>query len=164
MSTNSATAPHPSQQFLKFLLPPNVNVMLATDRITEILNLNVNQIVPIPQVSSEVIGVSNWRGEVLWLIDLGELLKVEPLHHQNSQAIDYRTLVIHHSNGCLGLVINQVSQTLWCNPVEIQRLSETQRTNQRSRCLQGYWSSSEGETIWVLDCDAVVNVLQGRSG
>lgn len=164
MTANSAPVPSQSQQFLKFLLPPNVDVMLATDRITEILKLGLNQIVPIPDVVSEVIGVANWRGEVLWLIDLGNLLGVEPLHRQNLQQSDYRVLVVHHPAGCIGLMIDQVSQTLWCNPAEIQRLSETQRTNRRSRCLQGYWSTSEGETIWVLDCDAVVNVLQTRSG
>lgn len=136
--------------------------MLATDRVAEILNLNPQQIVPLPDVFPEVVGVFNWRGEVLWLVDLSYLLGAEPLFHQMG-ANNYNALVVQHPQGIIGLVINPISQSFWCNPAEIQLLSSTQRTTKLSQCLQGYWSTPEGETIWVLDSDAVVNVLHSRS-
>jgi positive phototaxis protein PixI len=151
-----------SQHFLRFALPPSTQTMLATDRVTEIINLTPQNIVSLPDVFPEVIGVHNWRGEVLWLVDLGYLLGTEPLFHQIIPN-NYNAFVIQHPHGAVGLVINQVKQSFWCNPAEIQLLSSTQRTTKLSQCLQGYWASPEGETIWVLDSDAVVSILHNRS-
>jgi positive phototaxis protein PixI len=136
--------------------------MLATDRVTEIISLTPQQIVPLPDVFPEVIGVHNWRGEVLWLVDLGYLLGTEPLFHQIISG-NYNAFIIQHSQGAVGLVINQIKQSFWCDLTEIQLLSATQRTTKLSQCLQGYWTTPEGETVWVLDSDAVVNILQSRS-
>ncbi|BAU15103.1 CheW protein [Leptolyngbya sp. NIES-3755] len=162
MTTQPTSPSVRSQHFLRFALSPSTQTMLATDRITEILNLNPQQIIPLPDVFPEVVGVLNWRGEVLWLVDLSYLLGTEPLFHQLESG-SYNALVVQHPQGMIGLVINQISQSFWCNPAEIQLLSATQRTTKLSQCLQGYWSTPEGETIWVLDSDAVVNVLHSRS-
>jgi positive phototaxis protein PixI len=153
-----------TEHFLRFLLPPSTHAMISTDQVMEILNLNPRQIVSIPDVASTVMGVLNWRGEVLWLVDLGYLLGTTPLFQQQSKKENYRALVIQHSMGYLGLVVNRVSQSFWCDPNTIQLLSKNQRSTKLDKCLKGYWTNPAGETIWVLDCEAVIGTLSYPSG
>ncbi len=152
------------EHFLRFSLPPSTHAMIHTHQVMEIVNLQAHHIVPIPDVASEVMGVLNWRGEVLWLVDLGYLLGTLPLFQQQGKKTNYRALVVQHSMGYVGLVVNQVNQSFWCASNTIQLLSQTQRSTKLAKCLKGYWTNADTETIWVLDCEAVIETLSYPSG
>jgi positive phototaxis protein PixI len=148
----TVTLTESSQHFLSFRLPPHSWGILPTAQLIEILNLPAEQMVPIGDVPPEVIGVCNWRGEVLWLLDLGYRLGLPPLFSQEKTRSAYTVMIVHHGTQTLGLVVEQVSQMVWCDPAAILPLPATQFTDLRQRqLLQGYWLQSE--TFWVLDCD-----------
>jgi len=146
-----------TQQFLSFFLPPHIHAMLPTQQLTEILSLAAHQIVPIPDVPPQVMGVCNWRGEVLWLLDLGYLLGAEPISNQSDHQSSYSTIVVHDQGCTLGLVVGQINRMLWCNPDQIQRLPTVQNTTPISPCLQGYWLSPQAETLLVLNSLVLIN-------
>ena len=63
---------HPlDRQFLSFMIPGATQVMLSLAQLMETLKLTSNDIVGIPDMPPEIVGVSHLRGEVLWLMDLG---------------------------------------------------------------------------------------------
>jgi positive phototaxis protein PixI len=153
------TQPDTTQQFLSFLpssAAPAIRAMLPTQQLTEILSLSVNQIVPIPDVPAQVMGVCNWRGEVLWLIDLGALLGAEPFSQQAFRQSNYSAIVVRHQGYTVGLVVEQVSQMLWCNPAQIQPISIAQSPH-FSPGLQGYWLTPQAETLLVLDGASLIH-------
>jgi positive phototaxis protein PixI len=153
----TTAASEKTQQFLSFFLPPHTNAMLPTQQLTEILSLATHQIVPIPDVPPQVMGVCNWRGEVLWLLDLGYLLGAEPISSQNYHQSSHSAIVVHAQDCMLGLVVGQINRMLWCNPAHIQPIPMAQNTASTSPCLRGYWLSSQAETLLVLDSQALID-------
>jgi positive phototaxis protein PixI len=145
-----------AHQFLSFALPPDGQAVLPTDRIGEILNLTPSQISPVPGMPIQVMGVCNWRGEILWLVDLGALLGKSPLYQQQYRPSSYSALVVRHHSQVIGFVVNQINQIHPYDPAEILHLSQNQTSTSFPACLQGYWLSPQGETLWVLDSEAMV--------
>lgn len=151
-----------TQQFLSFHLPPGAQALLPTEHLTEILSLTPSQIVPIPDTLPAVMGVCNWRGEVLWLVDLGSFLGFEPLHAQGSHHTHYSVIVIHHQGKIIGLTVNQVGQMVWCDPAQIQS-PPTQITPQLTVCLQGCWLRPTGELFLVLNGMALIESFRKQT-
>jgi len=58
------------QQFLRFHLVPDTTALLPVRQMSEVLTVPIAQVVPIPHTPAWVMGVYNWRGEILWLVDL----------------------------------------------------------------------------------------------
>jgi positive phototaxis protein PixI len=96
----------PSSKLLRLSLGLQESVLLPVELIASIFILDVAQILPIPEVPDCVLGVSNWRGEMLWLVDINHLVGYSPL---TFTAGKYPfTIVIQENNQSLGLVVDQV--------------------------------------------------------
>ncbi|NJM77688.1 MAG: chemotaxis protein CheW, partial [Acaryochloridaceae cyanobacterium RU_4_10] len=67
-----------------------------------------------------MLGVCNWRGEVLWLADLGHCLGFEPLYTQSLRKGQVNTIIVHNNGQTLGLGVEQVNEMLWCDRAQIQ--------------------------------------------
>ena len=168
LSTDSASA-RASEQFLRFHLFPNTTVLLPTQQLTEVLTIPSNQIVPIFQMPAWVVGVYNWRGEILWMIDLGHLVGLTPWHQQASHISGFTAIVLQaHSNQAistntksqmLGLVVNRVEDMEWYNPDLIQSPLSSSVTPELVPFLRGYWLKPNGEMLVVLDSKAIVAAM-----
>jgi positive phototaxis protein PixI len=150
-----------SEQFLTFLLPPNQKVMISTKQLVEIFNVSLGQVVPIPDVPPFVMGVCNWRGEVLWLVDLGYMLGFEPLHAQGYTQATYKAILVRSQGQILGLVVRGVEQMIWCPTEQIQSSSANYVTAELASCFRGYYLAPNQEVILVLDGDALSQAMDG---
>jgi positive phototaxis protein PixI len=145
------------QQFLRLQLPGNVQAMVQTQQLTEILSLNISQVVPIADTNPAMMGVSNWRGEVLWLLDLGCWLGLEPLYQHSLRLGKLNVVIIHHQGKNLGLGVDQVEQMIWCDPSQIQPSLEPDLSPALAACLQGYWSVLGEDAVLVLNGDDIIH-------
>jgi positive phototaxis protein PixI len=154
------SAPETLEQFLRLQLPGKIQVMVATQSLTEILNLSLSQVVPISDMNPAMMGVCNWRGEVLWIADLGYFLGFEPLYVQNLRRGQVNTIVVHQEGQTLGLGVERVDQMLWCDRTQIQaEPKQPVGTPLLERYIQGYWSDPTGEAL-VLDIEALMDSWQ----
>lgn len=158
------------QQFLRFHLGVDTTAVLPVEQMVEVLNIPVNQIVPIPHMPAWVMGVYNWRGEILWIGDLGHLVGLPPLYQQTLSRSNYTAIVIHSSQKLtgkqatsqitnrkmLGLVVNRVEDMEWCNPDLIQSPPQSAVTTELVPFLRGYWMKSNGEMLVVLDSNSII--------
>ena len=158
------------EQFLRFRLEPSTKVMLPIEQITEVLKIAIGHIVPIPEMPSWVMGVYNWRGEILWMLDLGHLIGLNSWYEQGINATNYTALVLSESNhknakvkamerASLGLIITQVEDIEWCNPGVIHSPPASAITAELAPFLRGYWLKPDGETIWTLNGSAIFAVM-----
>ncbi len=147
-SSNQSQNQSQTEQFLSFVLPSNLAIV-PTQHLTEVLTLNAQQIVPIPDLDRSVMGVCNWRGEVLWLVDLNVILNGEPLPIR--QGGHYNIIILHHDGRTIGVVVSEVTQMVWCRATDIQPLPRAKQISQSSPFLQGYWMSPQSETFLVLN-------------
>ena len=156
-----------SEQFLRLHLAPDTNILLPIQQLTEVLKIPIGQITPIFHETTWVMGVYNWRGEILWMVDLGCLLGLTPWYQQTVNAPTYSAIVLHTEflppqneqigRQSLGLVVSQVEGIEWLDPGTIQSPPDSMVTAELAPLLRGYWMKSNGEMLNVLDGCAIVN-------
>ncbi|WP_019502435.1 chemotaxis protein CheW [Pseudanabaena sp. PCC 6802] len=159
MAESTSTKATASEQFLTFLLPPKQRVMISTKQLVEIVNISIGQVVPIPDVSPYVMGVSNWRGEVLWMVDLGCMLGFEPLHAASYTQATYKSILVRSQGQIMGLVVSGVEQMLWCAPDRIQTSVANYVTSDLASYLRGYYLAPDRDLTLVLDGDALAPAM-----
>ncbi|GBF81975.1 chemotaxis protein CheW [Aphanothece sacrum] len=175
--SNNLTLPSPTgetrnrsslEQFLRFDLVPDTTLMLPVAQLTEVLTVPLGQIVPIPHMPPWVMGIYNWRGEILWMVDLGHLLGLTPWHQQTQNLLVYRAMVLHSGKSTsssklnrqmLGLVVSGVEDIEWCNPAEIQSPPASAVTPSLAPFLRGYWLKTQGDMFVILDGEAIMAAM-----
>ena len=158
-----------SEQFLRFRLFPNTIALLPVPQLTEVLTIRSSQIVPIFHMPAWVMGVYNWRGEILWMVDLGHLVGLTPWHQQPSSASACTAIVLQTRSGratptnvksqMLGLVVNRVEDIEWCNTDLIQSPPSSTVTPSLVPFLRGYWLKSDDEILPVIDGKAILAAM-----
>ncbi len=161
------------EQFLRFCLHSDTQVMLPIRQITEILKIQLGQIVAIPHLPAWVMGVYNWRGDILWMVDLGRLIGLESEYQQELNLSNHPVIVLSpnkektkaepENNIHLGLVIDSVEDIEMCDIEAIQSASSSITTRQIQPFLQGYWLR-QGDIVLVLDGKTIITAMpQTRS-
>ena len=156
------------EQFLRFHLEPETKIMLPIEQVTEVLKIDIGNIVPIPQMPSWVMGVYNWRGEILWIVDLGHLIGLDSWHQQEIRTTDHTAVVLSRrsksdnkkkSQTSLGLIMTRVEDIEWCNANLIQSPPASAITSALAPFLRGYWVKPDGQIVLVLDGDAIITAM-----
>ncbi|MEG3437971.1 chemotaxis protein CheW [Pannus brasiliensis CCIBt3594] len=154
------------EQYLRFYLHPDTTAMLPVARLTEVLTIPVGQIVPIPHLPSWVMGVYNWRGEILWMVDLGELLGLAPWYQKAMNATNHRAIVLHSETSgkrdrgqAIGLLVDRVEDIEYCDTERIQSPPASMVTMNLAPYLRGYWMKGNGDMILTLDGTAILAAM-----
>jgi positive phototaxis protein PixI len=109
----------PPTQFLSLFITPSEEMLLPTEQMVEILSLRLEDVLPIPETSSLVVGVFNWRQQVVWLIDLPGLLGWLPLAQQSPGLLQRDVVVVNAQGQTFGLGIARVGKIHQGNPTEL---------------------------------------------
>ncbi|MEO0409539.1 MAG: chemotaxis protein CheW [Cyanobacteria bacterium P01_A01_bin.135] len=110
-------APQPDgEQMLQIVLGESP-MLLPVSYLVEILTLPTSQVVPIFNLPAWVPGVYNWRGDILWIADLGHLLGASPWYQQAGYGAKHTVVVLDRTysrqlrseeRSPLGLIVNRV--------------------------------------------------------
>lgn len=146
---NLEPAPDQRQRLLRFSLSEQDSVLLPLEQITEILQVNVVDILSIPELPDCILGICNWRGEMLWLIDFPQVTGHLSPFQQELRLTSLLVLVVQINQQFVGLSVTQV------NDVELHDLQQLQPA------LPGLVSPGLLPLVWGLlpGCnDAVLNI------
>jgi positive phototaxis protein PixI len=161
------SVPEGNEQFLRLSLP-NMEVLLPVRQLTEVLNIPLGQIVPIPHMPAWVMGVYNWRGEILWMVDLGHLCGLTPWYQQPTYGSSHSVVVLQvryqpaasaSKNKTIGLVVRHIGEIEQCHSDMIQSLPPGSTPPALAPLLRGYWWQPEGEMLAVLDGEAMFRAM-----
>ena len=164
-ASDATEATEATEQLLRLHLLPDTTALLPVAQLTEVLKIPIGQITPMPHMPDWVMGIYNWRGEILWMIDLGSLAGLMPWYRRAMSASTYSAIVLDTESSTiqssdtgkqtLGLVVNRVEDIEWRNPNLIQSPPGSGVTNRLTPFSRGYWLTSEGEMRTVLDSEAI---------
>ena len=127
IATNSLDAlildPQPTdtrQRLLRFPLGAQDSALLPLEQITEILRIDLSDILPVPEMPGCVLGICNWRGDMLWLIDLNDLVSSTPLFELAPGVVALMVVVVQINGQSVGLGLQRV------HDVELHNLEQLQ--------------------------------------
>lgn len=148
----------PSEQFLRLRLSAQIAALLPMQQLTEVLTVSETQIMPIPHLPAWAMGVHNWRGEILWMVDLGHLCGLSPWYE--AARAQHAAVVLNlpeqpDINQRLGLVVQQIEEIESCMLQNIQPWPPATAPAQLKPFTAGYWQKSAQESLPVLDGAAI---------
>lgn len=165
----ASTAASTNEQFLRFHLLPDTTALLPMEQLTEVLTIPRSQIVPIFQMPPWVMGAYNWRGEILWMVDLGHLLGLTPWYQQGMSTSAFNAVVLQADTNStasrnrkshkLGLVVNRVEDIDWCDPNSIKPPPSSSVTPHLMPFLRGYWLKPNGDMLLLLNGQAIIAAM-----
>lgn len=83
-------------------------VAIPLHQVQEVMNINYGDICPIPGVNHSLLGVTNHRGNFLWILELSNLLFNQSLPNLTLNSLTILLTKIRHNN--LGLVVQKLGE------------------------------------------------------
>ncbi len=159
MNFGGADSPQVVQKFLQFLVRQGDRALIPVEAISEIVTVRIPEVLPVPQMRDCVLGVYNWRGEMLWIVDLGEALGFSPLFAGKPPPTAI-AIVIEHDDRTIGFVVPQVLD------LELYNLQRQQPPDPQlfpaslMPFLSGYFIGDENDISIAIDVPSVFSALQ----
>lgn len=160
-TVDAASAIDQAQQYVGLRLSSALTILLPNTCVTEVISLSIEQIVGLPAIPPCVMGLTNWRGEALWLVDLGSSLGQAPLYSQAPQAScegQVDALVVQYQQHSVGLVVERVTQIYQLIPQALQSPS-LEPDIPTIPGLQAVWVSPKGEWHGILDPEITLQTI-----
>lgn len=108
------------QRLLRISLNHQDNALLPLEQITEILQVNVTDVLSVPELPECVLGICNWRGEILWLVDLCQVSGYPSPFQQEPLPPSIFSVIVRVNQQAIGVGVPAVSE------VELHDLKQLQ--------------------------------------
>jgi positive phototaxis protein PixI len=133
------------EMFLRFQLDSQTSAVVPMLQTQEAIVLPAGRVSVMPNLPSPVMGLFNRRSSLLWLVDLPEILGLEPIdRHAHSYDIALLAVAVKSIQGVVRFSREQIESPIGSfNPAFTPYLSG--------------WILQEKELILVLDPQAIIN-------
>ena len=96
---------------LRFDVPSGNEFALPASGVREVMSVYFDRITPIPNASPFLLGTYNWRGQVIWVADLGQFLGDRVL--VNTDRNEVSVLIVEEQELVMGFAVRAVANTEW---------------------------------------------------
>jgi purine-binding chemotaxis protein CheW len=134
--------------YLRFFVESGDEFALPAMGIREVLSLVPSQITPVPNVSPLLMGVLNFRGQVIWVSDVGQFLGSAKL--LNAERAEISIVVIESQDLMVGLAVEQVRGMEWLSLDTLVPPSSSV-IDSISPFLKGEWSGVSERPLRLLE-------------
>jgi positive phototaxis protein PixI len=105
------------QTYLKLQLDGKTQAALAMDAAQEVIVVSSESLTFMPNMPTCVLGLLNQRSRVYWVVDLPQLLEMQPLPSDTQQ---YNIAIVRGGNAALALAVSAVKGVTRFLPEAIQ--------------------------------------------
>ncbi len=149
-------------QFLVFDLTSNLQGMISTAHLNEVMTCDLSQVLPIFDVPHAVMGICNNRSEILWLVDLPCLLELTPLYTRSDRQ-SCNTMIIHQEGQVAGFVVLTIGQLIQCNISNIKAAPLQFLPRRLGKCVDGVYRLPQGKDMLVINVAKLFDLLKINS-
>ncbi|MCS6782645.1 MAG: chemotaxis protein CheW [Gloeomargarita sp. SKYBB_i_bin120] len=128
--------------YLRFVLTSGEEFALPAMSVEEVAGISPDRISPVPNVLPVVLGVYNWRGQVIWVGDLSQFVGLPPL---NPNRPELSVIVVANGGVTCGLAVERV---IGAEFLDVQQLRPPLSSEGPLKTLvQGEWSLNQGTSV-----------------
>ncbi|GAB4523311.1 MAG: hypothetical protein Tsb0014_00780 [Pleurocapsa sp.] len=128
--------------------------LLDAEIVTEVITISSEDILPVPQMFYCVLGIYSWRSEMLWVVDLENLLGYPPpLSHTGNREL--LVMVVQFQGQSIGLVVSGIDNLIECNIEQFKSPSSELFSEDVLPFLQGYFTDRDNNIIMLIDTEEI---------
>ncbi len=143
------------EMFLRFALDRHTTAVVPMHQTQEALVLPSERVSTIPNLPSCVLGLFNRRSSLLWLVDLPELLGLEPIDRHSHR---FELVLLKVGQTPLAVAVKAIQGVVRFAPEDIK--SPIGSFNPAFTPYLRGWILKEQELVLVLDPEAIINARE----
>lgn len=140
--------------YVRFQVNSHTSAVLSMEYVQEVIIVPVERITPIPNMPECIIGLLNRHNRVLWVIDLAQLLNLQPVGTNVQQ---YHIIIIRVSQVPLTLIVQEVKGVTRFVADCIQSPVALDASN-LTPYINGYILEQQ-KTLLVMNAEAIVSPI-----
>ncbi|MHC5612443.1 MAG: chemotaxis protein CheW [Nostoc sp.] len=150
------------EKFLSFNLGVMDTGVISLQHITEVLQVSLPEICGVPEMPNSVLGIYNWRGEMLWLVDLEAMLGYPPISQGANLLSIMMGIVLENKGKYLGLLVRQLIDIEWLDTKQMKPPTSELFYPESSPFLEGYFINDSDQMIFNLDAITIIQAPMWR--
>jgi chemotaxis signal transduction protein len=145
----------PAQRYLRLRLGNHLGALLPVDSIREVVQILPHKVLIMPHTPAWAMGLYDWRGELIWLVNLDHLLGFPGSRLESGMAI-----ALQNAKLTLGLWVSHVEEIEAHYPQQMQPPRPGLVAANLAPYVQGYFSAINS---LVLQPSALFQAIQLRA-
>lgn len=131
--------------------------LLDAEIVTEVITISTEDILSVPQMFYCVLGIYGWRSEMLWIVDLENLLGYPPPLGENNANQELLVMVVQIQGQSIGLVVSGIDNLIEHDLSKFKSSSPEIFSEDVLPFLHGYFTSLDNDIIMLIDGQEILN-------
>ncbi len=131
--------------------------LLDAEIVTEVITISPQDILPVPQMFYCVLGIYGWRSEMLWIVDLENLLGYPPPLDGANPYKELLVMVVQVQGQSIGLVVSGIDNLTEHDLSKFKSSSTEIFSEDVLPFLHGYFTNSDNDIIMLIDAEEIFN-------
>jgi positive phototaxis protein PixI len=147
------------QRFLEFTFPKEVNGLLPLGNLQGAVEIQLTDILPVPQMSPALLGIFNWRGKSTWVADLSYLAGGPYYSQFYPQATKTMVLMIQLEDRTIGLAIDRTISVVAYQSTAALEIEPSLCAPALRSLVSGYFLDAKHQPWLMLDVPQVFQAI-----
>ena len=163
---NSQDRSRAVRKFLRFYLGSNNRAdasmsnsdlaLLEAEIVTEVITISAKELLPVPQMPYCVLGVYSWRSEMLWIVDIENLMGYPPsLSEDADENGTILVMVVRVQGQSMGLVVSRIDNIIEYDLDLFKSSSAEIFSEDIMPFLSGYFTDENNNIIMLIDAEEI---------
>lgn len=148
------------ERFLQFYLKKELNGLIPLSKLQGTIEISLTDILPVPQIAQYWLGITNWKGEAIWILDLAQLLGAPNWCQQKPIASSGMAMLTATEDRTIGLLVKEIAGIKTYDSQSCLPIAKVNTTAKIQSLFDGYFLNSSNEPSMLLNTDNLLNVLQ----
>lgn len=151
-----------AQRFLGFTIGSSLNALIPLANLQATIKISLAEILPVPQVSSSLLGIINYGGKATWVIDLAHLMGGTG-YFQTPEVLTGMGMLFRVQNETVALLIDRVGTIETYDPQQCLSIGDAMFTDRMRGFLSGYFIDTQQQSRVVVDLHQVIQFSRGEA-
>lgn len=130
--------------------------LLEAEIVTEVITISPKELLPVPQMPYCVLGIYSWRSEMLWVVDVENLLGYPPsLSEDADENETILVMVVQVQGQSMGLVVSRIDNIIEQNLEQFKSSSAEIFSEDIMPFLSGYFTDENNNIIMLIDAEEI---------
>ncbi|MEM6255292.1 MAG: chemotaxis protein CheW [Cyanobacteria bacterium P01_D01_bin.156] len=146
------------QPMLSFRLNPQLQAVISVDELLGLATIETVAVAPIPETPQAVMGIYNYRGHPVWIVDLPSLLGLTPLYLSNTRQV-CSIIFLRTQHQTIGFAVHQLGQMMSFTQDQFQQDYTNPGAQRLNWCIKGTYTSNS-TTMLAMQGSKMVDLLK----